>query len=82
MFAQLGKKTTGAGGEIQLTDAMATLIGDQPFHGLTFAGTRYDCGDKAGFITANIALALERDDIGPAVRAFLSNMAQDATGRG
>ncbi len=74
IFAQLGTKTTGAGGEIQLTDAMATLIGDQPFHGLTFAGTRYDCGDKAGFITANIALALERPDIGPAVRDFLSTM--------
>ncbi len=62
---------TGAGGEVQLTDAMARMIGDQPFHGLTFAGTRYDCGDKAGFIQANIAMALEREDIGPAVRAFL-----------
>jgi UTP--glucose-1-phosphate uridylyltransferase len=63
---------TGAGGEIQLTDAMARMIGDQPFHGLTFAGTRYDCGDKAGFIQANIAVALEREDIGPAVRAFIA----------
>ena len=63
---------TGAGGEIQLTDAMARMIGDQPFHGLTFAGTRYDCGDKAGFIQANIAVALARDDIGPAVRAFMA----------
>ncbi len=60
----------GAGGEIQLTDAMARMIGDQPFHGLTFDGRRFDCGDKAGFIQANIALALERADIGPAVRAF------------
>lgn len=60
----------GAGGEIQLTDAMARMIGTQPFHGLTFAGRRYDCGDKAGFIQANIALALTRDDIGPAVRDF------------
>jgi UTP--glucose-1-phosphate uridylyltransferase len=63
---------TGAGGEIQLTDAMARMIGDQPFHGVTFQGTRYDCGDKAGFIQANIAVALERADIGPAVRAFLA----------
>jgi UTP--glucose-1-phosphate uridylyltransferase len=62
----------GAGGEIQLTDAMARMIGDQPFHGLTFAGTRYDCGDKAGFIQANIAVALERADIGPAVRDFIA----------
>jgi hypothetical protein len=53
----------GAGGEIQLTDAMARMIGKQPFHGLTFDGVRYDCGDKAGFIQANIALALERPDI-------------------
>jgi len=60
----------GAGGEIQLTDAMAQLIGNQPFHGFTFDGQRYDCGDKAGYIQANLALALARDDIGPAVRAF------------
>ncbi|HWK35831.1 UTP--glucose-1-phosphate uridylyltransferase GalU [Sphingomonas sp.] len=60
----------GAGGEIQLTDAMARMIGDQPFHGVTFAGRRFDCGDKAGFIQANLALALGRDDIGPAVRDF------------
>jgi len=61
----------GAGGEIQLTDAMARMIGDQPFHGVTFAGTRYDCGDKAGFIQANIAIALARPDIAPAVREFI-----------
>ncbi|WP_174292208.1 UTP--glucose-1-phosphate uridylyltransferase GalU [Sphingomonas bacterium] len=60
----------GAGGEIQLTDAMARLIGTQPFHGFTFAGQRYDCGDKAGYIQANLALALARDDIGPQVRSF------------
>ncbi|MBY0303928.1 MAG: UTP--glucose-1-phosphate uridylyltransferase GalU [Sphingomonas sp.] len=60
----------GAGGEIQLTDAMARMIGNQPFHGLTFDGTRFDCGDKAGFIQANLALALDRPDIGPAVRSF------------
>jgi len=64
----------GAGGEIQLTDAMAQLIGRQPFHGFTFTGQRYDCGDKAGFIQANVALALARSDIGPAVRAFLSTL--------
>jgi UTP--glucose-1-phosphate uridylyltransferase len=62
----------GAGGEIQLTDAMAQMIGGQRFHGVTFAGTRYDCGDKAGFIQANIAVAMERTDIGPAVREFIS----------
>ncbi len=61
----------GAGGEIQLTDAMAQLIGQQPFHGFTFDGERYDCGDKAGYICANVALSLARDDIGPAVRSFI-----------
>lgn len=61
----------GAGGEIQLTDAMAAMIGSQPFHGITVDAERFDCGDKAGFITANIALALEREDIGPAVSAFI-----------
>jgi UTP--glucose-1-phosphate uridylyltransferase len=64
----------GAGGEIQLTDAMAQLIGKQPFHGVTVGAKRYDCGDKAGFITANLALALERDDVGPAVRAFVADL--------
>ena len=66
----LDAKETGAGGEIQLTDAMAKLIGKQPFHGFTFNGERFDCGDKTGFIMANLALALDRADISPAVRAF------------
>ncbi len=65
----------GAGNEIQLTDAMADLIGVQPFHALTFTGDRFDCGDKAGHITANIALALARDDVGPAVREWLKAQA-------
>ena len=63
-----GKK--GAGGEIQLTDAMAQLLGKQPFHAQTFDGVRHDCGEKAGFIIANLALALERDDIADTIRAF------------
>jgi UTP--glucose-1-phosphate uridylyltransferase len=66
----LERGEAGAGGEIQLTDALAQLIGQQPFHGFTFNGDRYDCGDKAGYIQANLALALARDDIGPAVREF------------
>ncbi|QPQ54636.1 UTP--glucose-1-phosphate uridylyltransferase [Allosphingosinicella flava] len=70
----LDNPVKGAGGEIQLTDAMAALIGTQPFHGVTVAAKRYDCGDKAGFVTANIALALERDDVGPAVRAFIAGI--------
>ena len=66
----LDRQAPGAGGEIQLTDAMAKLIGKQPFHAQTFDGDRHDCGEKLGFIQANLALALARDDIGPAVRAF------------
>jgi UTP--glucose-1-phosphate uridylyltransferase len=63
-----GKK--GAGGEIQLTDAMAEMLGTQPFHAQTFDGTRHDCGEKAGFIIANLALALERPDIADTIRAY------------
>jgi len=70
----LEHQTKGAGGEIQLTDAMAQMIGRQPFHGFTFDGARYDCGDKAGYIQANIALALDRSDIGPAVRSFAASL--------
>jgi UTP--glucose-1-phosphate uridylyltransferase len=67
----LETQAKGAGGEIQLTDAMAQMIGRQPFHAYRFDGRRFDCGDKAGFITANIALALEREDIGPAIRDWM-----------
>lgn len=74
----LDSPITGAGGEIQLTDAMAQLIGVQPFYGYTFDGERYDCGDKAGFIQANLALALERPDIGPRVRAFADTLLRSA----
>lgn len=58
----------GAGGEVQLTDAMAQMIGSQPFHAVTFAGRRFDCGGKLGFVEATLALALEREDIGAEVR--------------
>ncbi|MEZ0497242.1 UTP--glucose-1-phosphate uridylyltransferase GalU [Sphingomonas sp. IW22] len=67
----LDKQEPGAGGEIQLTDAMAKLIGNQPFHGFTFDGQRYDCGDKAGWLTANIALGLAREDLKGPVQAFI-----------
>ena len=62
----------GTGGEIQLTDAMAALIGTQPFHGLVFDGERHDCGHKLGFVLANLALGLRQDDLAPAIRAFLA----------
>ena len=70
----LGTIDRGAGGEIQLTDAMAALIGKQPFHGLAFDGERHDCGEKTGFVIANLALALQRDDLAPAVRTFIAGL--------
>lgn len=60
----------GAGGEIQLTDAMAQMIGQQPFHAVTFAGKRYDCGSKTGFVEATLAIALQREDMADEVRAM------------
>ena len=64
----------GAGGEIQLTDAMARMIGDQPFHAVTFDGRRFDCGNKTGFVEATLALALEREDMGSDVRAMAERL--------
>ena len=66
----------GAGGEIQLTDAMARMIGTQPFHAVTFAGRRFDCGSKTGFVEATLALALEREDMGADVRAMAERLLQ------
>jgi UTP--glucose-1-phosphate uridylyltransferase len=66
----LATQEKGAGGEIQLTDAMAAMIGTQPFHGVTFDGRRFDCGSQAGYIEANLALALERPDLKEHIHAF------------
>jgi UTP--glucose-1-phosphate uridylyltransferase len=68
----LDAQETGAGGEIQLTDAIAKLVGKQPLHAYRFEGERYDCGSAAGFVIANLAMALERKDIGPSVREFIA----------
>jgi UTP--glucose-1-phosphate uridylyltransferase len=67
----LETQSRGAGNEIQLTDAMAKMIGQQPFHAYNFGGRRFDCGDKAGFIMANLALALDRPDLEPTIRSWL-----------
>ena len=80
VFGELSKKQRGAGGEIQLTDAMAQLIGHMPFHGYRFEGTRFDCGDKVGFLTANVAFAIERDDMREGLAAYLKAMDLDAVG--
>jgi len=71
IFDELERKERGAGGEIQLTDAMARLIGHHPFHALRFEGRRFDCGDKLGFLEANLAFALAREDLAPAWRDVL-----------
>ena len=70
----LDAKERGAGGEIQLTDAMAKLIGTQPFHALKVDAVRYDCGDRAGFVIANLAVGLDRPDVGPKLREFLKGV--------
>jgi len=72
VMGELDRQETGAGGEIQLTDAMARLIGRQPFHAFTFEGRRHDCGSAAGFVLANLAIALDRPDIGPGIEEFLA----------
>jgi UTP--glucose-1-phosphate uridylyltransferase len=71
VIPHLARMERGSGGEVQLTDGMARLIGQVPFHGLRYEGERFDCGDKIGFLEAQIAFSLRRSDLGPAVRTFL-----------
>jgi len=73
VIGHLARMERGAGGEVQLTDGMAKLIGNQPFHGLRYEGRRFDCGDKAGWLEAQIAFALARPDLAPAVQGFLKH---------
>ena len=71
IFAALAAHEKGAGGEIQLTDAMVKLMGSQDFHALEYDGTTYDCGDKLGLLRANIAFALNRPELAEGARALL-----------
>jgi UTP--glucose-1-phosphate uridylyltransferase len=71
IFRILDDHQTGAGGEIQLTDAMIRLAKEQPFHALKFEGRSFDCGSKLGFLSANVAYALQRKDIADELRAEL-----------
>lgn len=73
VFEDLGRMEKGAGGEIQLTDAMARQLGLQPFNGVLFEGRRFDCGNKVGFLEANLAFALARDDMRDDIKAFLKD---------
>jgi UTP--glucose-1-phosphate uridylyltransferase len=74
VFKVLDKQERGAGGEIQLTDAMAQLIGQMPFHAVQTTCDRYDCGDKVGFLQANIAVGLQRPDIAPALKEIIKKL--------
>ena len=74
IFDRLAKHRKGAGGEIQLTDAMADLMADQAFHALEYDGTTYDCGDKLGLLRANVAYALKRPDLAEGARAMLKDL--------
>ncbi|QPC42204.1 UTP--glucose-1-phosphate uridylyltransferase GalU [Kaustia mangrovi] len=71
IFELLETQSPGSGGEIQITDAMIAQLAMQPFSALRFKGTTYDCGDKVGFLAANVAYGLERSDLGPAFRRAL-----------
>lgn len=74
IFAKLATQKPGAGGEIQLTDAMIALMDEQDFYSYRFEGTTYDCGDKVGYLAANVALALDRPDIEPKFRPLLDDL--------
>jgi UTP--glucose-1-phosphate uridylyltransferase len=74
VFDHLDRHEAGAGGEIQLTDAMAKLIGTQPFHAMRYTGGRYDCGNRLGFLEANVAVALGRADTAGETRALLDRL--------
>ena len=70
----------GAGGEIQLTDAMIALSRTQPFYGLKFEGRSFDCGSKIGFLAANVSYALARPDIAPGFRAEIKKILAEVNG--
>lgn len=74
IFDHLETQKPGAGGEIQLTDSMITLLAEQAFIAYRFDGTTYDCGDKIGYLAANVAYALDRPDLEPAFRPILERL--------
>jgi UTP--glucose-1-phosphate uridylyltransferase len=74
IFDLLGTQQKGAGGEIQLTDALLRLLEKQPGYGFQFDGRTYDCGSKLGFLAANVAYALDREDLAPALRVEIKRL--------
>lgn len=79
IFGVLEETPRGAGGEIQLTDALMTLAEEEPLRGVVFRGVRHDVGDKLGFLKATVHLALEREDLGPAFRSWLGDFLEEET---
>ncbi|MGY1670765.1 UTP--glucose-1-phosphate uridylyltransferase [Geodermatophilus sp. SYSU D00710] len=83
VFGVLRETAPGRGGEIQLTDALATLVErGHPLHGVVFGGRRYDTGDKLDYLKAVIRLASEREDLGPALRSWLTEFVADLPAEG
>jgi len=80
IFGHLAKGQRGAGGEIQLTDAMIALSKEQPFYGCRFTGRTYDCGSKIGFITANVAFGLDRDELSGELKQELRALLEKSGG--
>jgi UTP--glucose-1-phosphate uridylyltransferase len=74
IFAKLERTQRGAGGEIQLTDGIASLLADEPVHVLPFAGIRYDCGSKLGYLRATVEYGLRHPELGDSFRAYLENV--------
>ncbi len=74
VFKTLSTQSKGAGGEIQLTDALSSEIGKTPFFGYQFSGTRFDCGSKLGFLQANLAYAFQRDDLKEPLQEWLREL--------
>jgi UTP--glucose-1-phosphate uridylyltransferase len=74
IFRELAATRRGAGGEIQLTDALRRLLAKEPVYGYLFEGRRYDAGDKLGFLQATVELALKRDDLGKPFRNYLKTL--------
>jgi UTP--glucose-1-phosphate uridylyltransferase len=79
VFDELEQTPRGSGGEIQLTDGMMRLIGRQAFHGFRYQGRRYDCGDRLGFLEANLAFALARPDVAPQLRQIMTELLQQTS---
>jgi UTP--glucose-1-phosphate uridylyltransferase len=74
IFEEIEKTEPGAGGEIQITDAMRRMLKKRPFHAVKLQGTRHDAGDKLGFLIATVEFALKREDLGADFRDYLKNL--------